>query len=129
MQAVAEADKFSLICYGDPSIGGRYSALSDFGMVAGAIAGIDIPRFLERASTWANSAAIRMPRKIPGVSLGLALGTLAKNGHDKITIVASPAIYDLGAWLEQLIAESTGKIGRALIPVDREPPRRRLLRQ
>ena len=65
--------------------------------------------------------------KNPGVSLGLALGTLAKNGQDKITIVASPAIYDLGAWLEQLIAESTGKIGRALIPldlipVDREPP-------
>ena len=59
--------------------------------------------------------------KNPGVSLGLALGTAAKNGRDKVTLIASPAIYDLGAWLEQLIAESTGKIGRALIPVDREP--------
>src|ERR1019366_1792716 len=57
----------------------------------------------------------------PGVSLGLALGTLARQGRDKITLIASPSIYDLGAWLEQLIAESTGKLGRALIPVDREP--------
>jgi transaldolase / glucose-6-phosphate isomerase len=122
MQAVAEADKFGLICYGDPSIGGRYSALSDFGMVAGAVAGIDIPKFLGRAVHMGKLCHDPDAAKNPGVSLGLALGTLAKNGHDKITIVASPAIYDLGAWLEQLIAESTGKIGRALIPVDRESP-------
>ncbi|MGA2714003.1 MAG: bifunctional transaldolase/phosoglucose isomerase [Bryobacteraceae bacterium] len=122
MQKVAEAGHFGLIGYGDASIGGRYSALSDFGMVAGAVAGIDIPKFLERAVHMAKLCRNPDAAKNPGVSLGLALGTLAKNGHDKITIVASPAIFDLGAWLEQLIAESTGKIGRALIPVDREPP-------
>jgi transaldolase / glucose-6-phosphate isomerase len=121
MEQVAKAGGFSRICYGVPSIGGRYSALSDFGMVPGAVAGLDIPKLLERATHMAKLCREPDAAKNPGVSLGLALGTLAKNGHDKITLIASPAIYDLGAWLEQLIAESTGKIGRALIPVDREP--------
>ncbi len=121
MQKVAEADGFSMICYGDASIGGRYSALSDFGMVAGAVMGIDIPRLLEGAVAMARQCREPDAAKNPGVSLGLALGTLALHGHDKVTLVASPAIYDLGAWLEQLIAESTGKIGKGLIPVDREP--------
>ena len=79
MQQVAEADKFGLICYGDPSIGGRYSALSDFGMVAGAVAGIDIPEFLEaRGPYGANCAAIRMPRRIP-VSRSASLWGLWQN--------------------------------------------------
>lgn len=121
MEQVAKADGFSRICYGVPSIGGRYSALSDFGMVPGAVAGLDIPKLLERATHMAKLCREPDAAKNPGVSLGLALGILAKHGHDKITLIASPAIYDLGAWLEQLIAESTGKIGRALIPVDREP--------
>jgi len=121
MEQVAKADGFSRICYGLPSIGGRYSALSDFGMVPGAVAGLDIPKLLERATHMAKLCREPDAAKNPGVSLGLALGTLARHGHDKITLIASPAIYDLGAWLEQLIAESTGKIGRALIPVDREP--------
>ncbi len=120
MEQVAKADGFSRICYGVPSIGGRYSALSDFGMVPGAVAGLNIPKLLERATHMAKLCREPDAAKNPGVSLGLALGTLAKHGHDKITLIASPAIYDLGAWLEQLIAESTGKIGRALIPVDRE---------
>jgi transaldolase/glucose-6-phosphate isomerase len=121
MEQVAKADGFSRICYGVPSIGGRYSALSDFGVVPGAVAGLDIPKLLERAAHMANLCREPDAAKNPGVSLGLVLGTLARHGHDKITLIASPAIYDLGAWLEQLIAESTGKIGRALIPVDREP--------
>jgi transaldolase / glucose-6-phosphate isomerase len=121
MEQVAKADGFSRICYGVPSIGGRYSALSDFGMVPGAVAGLDIPKLLERATHMAKLCREPDAAKNPGISLGLALGTLAKHGHDKITLIASPTIYDLGAWLEQLIAESTGKIGRALIPVDREP--------
>lgn len=121
MEAVARADGFSRICYGLPSIGGRYSALSDFGMVAGAVMGIDVGRFLEGAVKMA--AACKQPDAAtnPGVSLGLALGTLANAGRDKLTLVTSPAIHDLGAWLEQLVAESTGKIGKAIIPVDREP--------
>jgi transaldolase / glucose-6-phosphate isomerase len=122
MQSVAEQDHFSLICYGDASIGGRYSALSDFGMVAGAVAGIDIPRFLERAVHMEKLCREPDPAKNPGLGLGLALGSLAKGGRDKITLIASPTIYDLGAWLEQLIAESTGKIGRALIPLALEEP-------
>jgi transaldolase / glucose-6-phosphate isomerase len=122
MQAVAEQDKFSLICYGDASIGGRYSALSDFGMVAGAVAGIDIPRFLERAVHMEKLCRDKDPEKNPGLGLGLALGSLALGGRDKVTLIASPAIFDLGAWLEQLIAESTGKIGRALIPLSLESP-------
>jgi transaldolase / glucose-6-phosphate isomerase len=122
MQSVAEQDHFGLICYGDASIGGRYSALSDFGMVAGAVAGIDIPRFLERAVHMEKLCREPDPAENPGLGLGLALGSLAKGGRDKITLIASPAIYDLGAWLEQLIAESTGKIGRALIPLALESP-------
>jgi transaldolase/glucose-6-phosphate isomerase len=120
MEHVAKTDGFGLIAYGVPSIGGRYSALSDFGMVPGAVAGLDIPRLLESAAHMSKLCQEPDAAKNPGVSLGLALGTLAKHGHDKITLIASPAIYDFGAWLEQLIAESTGKIGRALIPVDRE---------
>jgi transaldolase/glucose-6-phosphate isomerase len=121
MEQVAKADHFSRICYGVPSIGGRYSALSDFGMVPGAAAGLDIVKMLERAAAMAKLCQEPDAAKNPGVSLGLTLGTLARHGHDKVTLFASPAIADLGAWLEQLIAESTGKIGRALIPVDREP--------
>jgi transaldolase / glucose-6-phosphate isomerase len=121
MQKVAEADGFGRICYGLPSIGGRYSALSDFGMVPGAVMGIDIPRLLDRAVNMAKSCRDPDAARNPGVSLGLTLGILAKHGHDKITLITSLAIHDLGAWLEQLIAESTGKIGRGLIPVDREP--------
>jgi transaldolase / glucose-6-phosphate isomerase len=121
MQQVAEADKFGRICFGVPSIGGRYSALSDFGMVPAAVMGIDAHQFLLRATSMAQECKDADAAKNPGVSLGIALGTLAKNGRDKITLIASPAIYDLGAWLEQLIAESTGKNGKGLIPVDREP--------
>jgi transaldolase / glucose-6-phosphate isomerase len=120
MQTVAESDAFERICYGLPSIGGRYSALSDFGMAPGAAMGIDIPQFLERAVEMAKLCRNPDAEKNPGVVLGISLGTLAKAGHDKVTLIASPAIHDLGAWLEQLLAESTGKNGKALIPVDRE---------
>ncbi len=121
MEAVAKADGFWRICYGLPSIGGRYSALSDFGMVAAAVMGIDTGRFLERAVAMAEACKNADAAKNPGVSLGLTLGILAKAGHDKLTIAASPGIHDMGAWLEQLVAESTGKNGQAIIPVDREP--------
>ena len=121
MQEAAKADGFGQICYGIPSIGGRYSALSDFGMVPGAVMGLDISKLLNTAEGMASACKEPDASKNPGVSLGLALGILAKMGRDKITLIASPALHDLGAWLEQLIAESTGKQGRALIPVDREP--------
>jgi transaldolase/glucose-6-phosphate isomerase len=120
MEQVAKSDGFGKIYYGLPSIGGRFSALSDFGMVPGAIMGLDIPKLIARASDMVTACREPDAPGNPGVQLGLTLGTLAKHGRDKVTLIASPAIYDLGAWLEQLIAESTGKNGKALIPVDRE---------
>jgi transaldolase/glucose-6-phosphate isomerase len=121
MQKVAEADKFRHIFYGLLSIGGRYSALSNFGMVPGAIMGIDSKQFLERTEEMVQACASCVPvEENPGVVLGLILGSAANAGRDKLTIVTSPGIYDLGAWLEQLLAESTGKQGKGIIPVDRE---------
>src|SRR5258706_8328147 len=120
MQKVAEQDRFAHIFAGLPSIGGRYSALSNFGMVPAAIAGVDVKKFLERAQGMMQACQQAETSKNPGVLLGSILGTLATQKRDKLTIFASPEIADLGAWLEQLIAESTGKIGKGIIPVDRE---------
>ena len=114
---------FRYIFHGVPSIGGRYSALSNFGIVPAALMGLDIERLLDRADLMAQScAAYAEPDRNPGMMLGIALAELAKSGHDKVTLVTSPGIVDLGAWLEQLLAESTGKSGKGLIPVDLEPP-------
>jgi transaldolase/glucose-6-phosphate isomerase len=121
MQLVAERDKFRHIFFGLPTIGGRYSALSDFGMVPSAMMGVDVAKFLDRAAEMVHSCASCVPPEDnPGVVLGTMMGVLANNGRDKVTIITSPGIYDLGAWLEQLLAESTGKNGKGLIPVDRE---------
>jgi glucose-6-phosphate isomerase len=103
MEQVAKADGFRDIFYGDPTIGGRYSALSNFGMVPATAAGLDIGKVLDEALK--AVAAARQPlADNPAVELGLILGTAANSGRDKITIFTSPEIYDLGAWLEQLIA-------------------------
>jgi glucose-6-phosphate isomerase len=119
MEQVAKADGFRDIFYGDPSIGGRYSALSNFGMVPATAAGLDIGKVLDEAAK-AVAAAKQPVEANLAVQLGLLLGTAANSGRDKITIFTSPEIYDLGAWLEQLIAESTGKLGKGITPVDRE---------
>jgi transaldolase/glucose-6-phosphate isomerase len=121
LQQVAERDKFRHIFPGVPSIGGRYSALSNFGMVPAAAMGVDVAKFLNRTQQMitACGAAVSV-RNNPGVLLGIILGSAAKRGRDKITFITSPGIFDLGAWLEQLIAESTGKQGKGIIPVDRE---------
>jgi transaldolase / glucose-6-phosphate isomerase len=120
LETVAARDGFRRVFAGVPSIGGRYSALSPFGVVPAAAMGLDLGRW--RASAAAMAEACRAGKALsnPGVSLGLLLGTCALRGLDKLTLVVSPRICDLGAWLEQLIAESTGKSGRAIIPVDRE---------
>ena len=121
MQQVAESDGFRHIFFGLPSIGGRYSALSNFGMVPAAIMGIDTARFLDRTEEMVQACCSSVPvEENPGVVLGTILGVLAKNGRDKVTLITSPALWDLGAWLEQLLAESTGKEGKGLIPVDLE---------
>jgi len=121
LQQVAEGDKFRHVFFGVPSIGGRYSALSNFGMVPGAAIGLDLKKFLSRTEEMVEACASCVPiEENPGAVLGVILGTAAKMGRDKVTIIASPGISDLGAWLEQLLAESTGKQGKGIIPVDRE---------
>jgi len=121
MQQVAASDRFVHTFFGRPSIGGRYSALSNFGMVPAAVMGLDTKRFLSRAAGMVHACGASMAiEENPGAALGVILGTAAKVGRDKVTIIASPGIADLGAWLEQLLAESTGKLGKGIIPVDRE---------
>jgi transaldolase/glucose-6-phosphate isomerase len=121
LEEIAKLEGFRQIAHGVPSIGGRYSALSNFGMIPAAVQGTDVPRFLERAAEMVKACSAATPTENnPGVQLGAILGAAAKRGRDKVTIIASPTIFDLGAWLEQLLAESTGKQGKGLIPVDRE---------
>jgi glucose-6-phosphate isomerase len=121
MQQVAERDRFRKIFFGLPSIGGRYSALSNFGMVPAALMGLDLRKFLDRTEEMVQACGPDVPvDQNPGAVLGAILGTLGNLGRNKVTITTSPGIHDLGAWLEQLLAESTGKQGKGLIPVDRE---------
>jgi transaldolase / glucose-6-phosphate isomerase len=121
MQQVAEADRFRLVFFGRPSIGGRYSALSNFGMIPAAAIGVDTRKFLDRTQEMVRACGPSAPvEENPGAMLGIILGTAARSGRDKVTIVTSPDTSDLGAWLEQLLAESTGKVGKGIIPVDRE---------
>jgi len=121
MQQVAEQDGFRHIFFGVPGIGGRYSALSAFGMVPAAITGIDVATFLDRAEEMVHSCAPSVPPEDnPGVVLGTILGVLGNHGRDKVTMITSAGLSRLGAWLEQLIAESTGKEGKGLIPIDGE---------
>jgi transaldolase / glucose-6-phosphate isomerase len=121
MQIVAEGDRFRHVFFGKPSIGGRFSALSNFGMVPAAAIGIDVKKFLDRAQEMVRACGPSVPvEDNSGAVLGIILGTAAVNGRDKVTIITSEDICDLGAWLEQLLAESTGKAGKGIIPVDRE---------
>jgi transaldolase/glucose-6-phosphate isomerase len=121
LQQVAERDGFRKVFFGIPSVGGRYSALSAFGMVPAAVMGLDAGKFLASAHQMAEACGPEMPAADnPGIALGVLLGTLARTGRDKVTVFTTPVLFGLGAWLEQLIAESTGKDGRAIIPVDRE---------
>jgi RpiB/LacA/LacB family sugar-phosphate isomerase len=106
----------------DPRIGGRYSALSFFGLVPAALIGIDMAMLLNRAEAMAAQCAASVPiRENPGLQLGGILGGLAHAGRDKLTLVLSEPIAGLGAWLEQLITESTGKQSRGIVVVNDEP--------
>ena len=122
LEGVAAKLGFRHVYHGVPSIGGGYSALSDFGLIPHAAAGYDTEKLLKRTATMVDACKNRNPAENPGVKLGLLLGTAsAKFQRDKVTLICSRSIHDLGAWLEQLLAESTGKQGYGLIPIDREP--------
>ena len=121
MEQVANSDNFRHIFHGLPSIGGRYSALSDFGIVPASALGIDVAKFLDRTEEMVEACASSVPvEQNPGAVLGIILGAAHNLGCDKVTLITSPGISDLGAWLEQLLAESTGKEGKGIIPGDRE---------
>ena len=122
MQQVAEQEGFRRVFPGWPNIGGRYSVLSDFGLVPAAVMGVDVAKFLDRTEEMVCACMPSVPvSENPGVLLGTIVGVAAQEfGRDKMTIVTSPGISGLGAWLEQLVAESTGKDGKGLIPIDRE---------
>lgn len=119
LEAQAKAGKFRAIVNGNPSVGGRFSALSPFGLLPAALIGVDLDALMARATAMAE--ACRLPgADNPGLQLGVALGAMARAGRDKLTIISSPGIRSFGAWLEQLVGESTGKQGKAIIPLDRE---------
>jgi transaldolase / glucose-6-phosphate isomerase len=121
MEQVARENHFRRIFAGVPTIGGRYSALSNFGMVPAAVMGLNVEKFLRAAGEMASASGPKVAaNKNPAVILGTILGVAANHGRDKLTILTSAGVLDLGAWLEQLIAESTGKNGKGIIPVDRE---------
>jgi transaldolase/glucose-6-phosphate isomerase len=121
MEQVAKGDGFRHIFYGDPTIGGRFSALSAFGMTAAASMGLEVESLLRNTDEMVAACREDDSTANPGVLLGLILGVCQRVKKDKLTIFTSMEIHDLGAWLEQLIAESTGKSGIAIVPVDREP--------
>jgi transaldolase/glucose-6-phosphate isomerase len=123
LERCAKQLRFAHIFHGVPSIGGRYSVLSKFGLVPAAVMGLDVKRLLETAQPMERACGPDVPpAENPGVQVGVAMGEAATRfGRDKVTIIASPAIADLGVWLEQLLAESTGKHGRGLIPLAGEP--------
>ena len=122
LEGLARELRFREIFPGTPDIGGRYAALSNFGTVPAATMGVDVEVLLRQAERMRQQCASTVPAPDnPGITLGAVLATLAQAGRDKVTLVISPAISGLGAWLEQLIAESTGKENKGLIPIDDEP--------
>src|SRR5215212_465234 len=122
MEADATRDKFKRVFLNPPDIGGRYSALSYFGMVPAALMGVDIRKLLDRAERVMHACSQVVPAsENPGARLGAIIGECAQAGRDKLTIVADPKVESFGLWVEQLIAESTGKEGKGVVPVAGEP--------
>src|SRR4051795_7870217 len=117
----AEGDKFTHIFINQPDIGGRYSALSYFGMVPAAISGVDVATLLDRAMHAAHVAEVSAVKKNPAAMLGAVIGAMALNGRDKLTLITPAPLDTLGLWIEQLIAESTGKEGKGVVPIAGEP--------
>ena len=122
LEKLAKERSFRWIFSNPPDIGGRYSALSYFGLVPGALIGVDVVEMLERAVEMEHSCADSVPvENNPGIWLGAVMGRLATQGRNKVTLIASPKVATFGYWVEQLIAESTGKEGKGIVPVEGEP--------
>ena len=122
LEQIADYNHFRTKFLNDPNIGGRYSALSYFGLVPAALLGIDLVRLLDQAITAMHACETSVNiKENPGALLGAILGELAKVGRNKVTLITSPRISSFGEWVEQLIAESTGKEGKGLVPVIGEP--------
>ncbi len=121
LQKDAEADRFRHIFINQADIGGRYSALSYFGMVPAAISGVDVATLLDRAMHAAHVSEVASAKKNPAAMLGAVIGAMALNGRDKLTLITPAPLDTLGLWIEQLIAESTGKEGKGVVPIAGEP--------
>jgi transaldolase/glucose-6-phosphate isomerase len=122
LEKLAKENGFRWIFSNPPDIGGRYSALSYFGLVPAALMGVDVEELLQRAIEMEHSCADSVPSdKNPGVWLGAVMGRLALQGRNKVTLITSPKVATLGYWVEQLLAESTGKEGKGLVPIEGEP--------
>jgi len=123
VEAIAHHDDLRERFLNPPDIGGRYSALTYVGLVPASLIGLDLAALLGAGTAMVDACRDPEPNANPGLQLGLVLGTLARNGRDKLTLITDESIRSLGAWLEQLLAESTGKHGVGIVPVDLEPPR------
>jgi glucose-6-phosphate isomerase len=121
VESIPHHDELREVFLNPPDIGGRYAALTYVGLVPASLIGLDLDPFLKSAVAMVDACRNSDPSTNPGVALGLAIGTLAKAGRDKLTFIADPEIGTFGAWAEQLIAESTGKRGVGIVPIDREP--------
>ena len=122
LEAAAKADGYAFVVPGDPAIGGRYSVMSAFGAVPASVMGMDMHAFYEATAPMVFSCGADSPPKVnPGFQLGAVIGEAALAGRDKLTILPSKGLEPVGAWLEQLLAESTGKQGKGVVPVDLEP--------
>ena len=122
LEPIADHNHFRTKFLNDPNIGGRYSALSYYGLVPAALLGIDLVRLLDQAVTAMHACETSVNvEENPAAWLGAILGELAKVGRNKVTLITSPKIASFGDWVEQLIAESTGKEGKGLVPVIGEP--------
>lgn len=123
LEKLALDQRFRNVFPGQPDIGGRYSALSNFGMVPAALAGVDVRALLERAESMAAACAPSVPvQDNPGVELGVIMAEAARVARDKVTLVVSPSMAAFEDWAEQLVAESTGKEGKGLLPIAGEYP-------
>ena len=122
LERMARDEGFRRVFTPPPDVGGRYSALSHFGLLPAALAGADIEGLLDRGKSMAEQCLSDTPVEgNPGALLGAVMGDLAREGRDKLTLLTSPSVAAFGMWVDQLIAESTGKDGRGIIPVVNEP--------